>query len=357
MKKQIVLLGDAHLSFKNGNREIFEEMMSYLEKEVFTYLLKNKSKIEFIVWLGDLYDSRESVNVYVAQEVKKRIFDFLEKHEIKSYFIAGNHDLFFKDKDSHSALLLYDTKYEFVEIVMKNKIVEFAGKKIELCGYLSEPQKQANYLFGHFDIKTFKMNSSIESAEGLNPVFFSDYEKVKTGHYHFGSKKHNIEFVGSLFWLTKNDFGDIKKFQVIFDDFTEQNIYNNISPRFIKVNYNEKNSNAVITITGVEEFEKTFTYDEALRVIKNNYVLLTIEEYENVALLDEFKDKISKLYEVLNKKVITPNGQIRKQVTYSDLKTGISSYFDETTFPDNINISKIKNKSLELYEKALKEEK
>ena len=96
-----LLIGDCHFGVYSNSVNWLEKQLQFFNTQV-REVLDTKS-IDRVVFLGDLFDIRYSVNQQVGIEVKNLIRDLLTQYSnIEFYFIAGNQkipDSFVNDID------------------------------------------------------------------------------------------------------------------------------------------------------------------------------------------------------------------------------------------------------------------
>jgi hypothetical protein len=74
---------------------------------------------------------------------------------------------------------------------------------------------KADWLAGHLELIGFDVLRGVASHGGLNHSIFSRFEKVLSGHFHVGSQKDNIHYLGTQFEFFWSDAGDEKGFHVL----------------------------------------------------------------------------------------------------------------------------------------------
>jgi UDP-2,3-diacylglucosamine pyrophosphatase LpxH len=86
-----LLIGDCHFGTHSNNISWLQHQVNFFNTQVYD-ILENKD-IDRIVFLGDVFDVRYSVNTHIGIEVKK-IFRHLLSYGIPVYVVAGNHDYY-----------------------------------------------------------------------------------------------------------------------------------------------------------------------------------------------------------------------------------------------------------------------
>lgn len=247
----ILLFSDEHFGCNNNNKLIFEEQLLFFENQVFPYILQHK--IKDVISLGDVTDSRTTIDLYIQQELKQRFFQWFEKNKVTAHFLLANHSIYFKNVNTHhffkenfdhyNYVKYYDTitkfnvgKYVFgiVPWVMDNNVDD-----------LPKPN-EIDILLLHTDIKKFKMTKGIDCKNGFNPTDLKSYKMVLSGHFHLKQSMDNIHYLGNPYQKDWGCFGEDKGFYTLDDNFNLTFHLNEISPKFLKVIYSDKDGIQVI---------------------------------------------------------------------------------------------------------------
>jgi DNA repair exonuclease SbcCD nuclease subunit len=174
---------------------------------------------ETCFFLGDWNHNRAAINIQTlhfglsALERLSKAFD-------KVYFIAGNHDLFFRDKrDVHSVewakhlnnVVIVDDWFEEGNVVIAPWLVGEDWRQLE--------KKSGKYLFGHFELPHFILNAMIEMPDHgeLQVNHLSKFERVFTGHFHKRQHKGNVSYIGNAFPHNFADVGDDNRGMMILE--------------------------------------------------------------------------------------------------------------------------------------------
>jgi UDP-2,3-diacylglucosamine pyrophosphatase LpxH len=223
--KQIALITDLHFGVKKNSTLFLSSMISYFKNEFIPYLKSNGIKTIFM--LGDFFDSRESINVKIKNEVhslfKKDLCDF------NIYMLLGNHDIFYKTSiETHS--LKYIGEFSNVTVIEKPTELTVNGKKFLLVSWQIDdsilnysPVDKIDVCLGHFDINGFYLNKTTVFEGGFNPsFFFNNFKLTFSGHFHLYSeqamKDSKIVYIGTPYHLTRHDIGTDKGFIVLDTD-------------------------------------------------------------------------------------------------------------------------------------------
>ena len=285
-----LIIGDMHFGVKSNSVEWLTKQCTLLNTQV-TNIIK-KGDIQRIVFLGDVFDVRYSINQQVASEVKECIRKLAVLCESKGayiVFVAGNHD-YYSPLEEAARYNAYETVFgeEFTKI---HKNVYFVTKdplllddSLFLPWYWTENTDHFDdllyrYDFGidvlavycHADLQIWP-GARIASLKGI-PVY--------AGHIHFITEDPicNLYNLGACCALT---FGDVnqERYLYIAEDFKIiEKIPNTVTPKFVRL-YNDE-----IFTADKEVFDNSFvqlcisrkniekaTFTDQIKNLKNTYL-------------------------------------------------------------------------------------
>ena len=101
-----LVIGDMHFGVKSNSVEWLKKQCELLNTQV-TGIIK-EGNIERVVFLGDVFDVRYSINQQVASEVKECIRNLALLCASKNMyivFVAGNHDYYSSLEEAYQELL------------------------------------------------------------------------------------------------------------------------------------------------------------------------------------------------------------------------------------------------------------
>lgn len=295
--KKIIAITDIHFGVHSNSFEWFDRQYDYFKSFLIPILKDEESRNpgENVLWiLGDIFDSRQSLNLRIAWEVKKL---FLEISQIMPiHILVGNHDIYYLDSnDVTSVDFLADTN-DRIQVWKNPEVVKYHNTTMLIMPWRKSKQDieecvnthNADWLLCHCDINELKTNSkSIPVDYGVSPKIFEKFKRVLSGHIHFRQKHRNILMLGNNQHTTRADLGN-DKFVDFFDltqsyDKCHSEIINTHSPRFVKFNVTEllaKTKDELKRLTTNQlvdvEIDNTYLVDNS---VKCNVILKEIEEY------------------------------------------------------------------------------
>lgn len=262
---RVALFSDLHIGVHSNSPNWHQ--ISYEWAQWYTEMLRGL-QIKNVIFCGDFFHDRSSVNLdslKIGSDILALFADF------KLILIAGNHCSFYKDSARVNSLAPFR---HWPNIKVVDSCVEsftHMGQTWTLCpwGSLLRDMPESDIIFGHFEIRTFKMNSFRMCEEGLSirkilekaPLIFS-------GHFHFRDEREmeigRIIYVGNPFQTDLNDAGNEKGFYIIDENSKVDFVPNTHSPLIIKWKLTELISMPI---------------KEIANGIKKNNVRIDINEY------------------------------------------------------------------------------
>jgi DNA repair exonuclease SbcCD nuclease subunit len=330
--KRIAVTGDLHCG-KHQNSTIWHKITLDWAKW-FKEELESKG-INTILFLGDLFDVRSEVAVPTLQ-IAADIFHIWKDFNI--VIVIGNHDSALKHSSEINSVAVF-SGWQNIKVINNIESLNIGGKKCTFAnwGFDLEKLPESQYLFGHFEITTFKMNNYKICDKGVTPdELLKKAPLVFSGHFHHENSrkygKKSITYVGNPFEM---DFGDLgcRKGYYIVDFSTDKFEFfpNNISPIHVKVKSSE--------FTGKED-------------IKGKIVKLLIDQKISVDEVDKIVFKISNLqplqlsieYTYLDKALITDTADC--DLSGIDKKQAIEDFINLLDITDKKQLTEL---CLEIY--------
>lgn len=196
--------------------------------------LHNDDCIEFIQWfiktakdnncdtclfLGDYHNNRNSMNIKTMNYAVRGL-ELLSKGFTNTFFIPGNHDLFFKDRrDIHSVdwashipnITIINDWFCEGNVIIAPWLVGNDHKKIQ--------KLKGKYIFGHFELPGFLMNAQVRCPDTteLKNHEFEDFDHCFSGHFHKRQTSKNITYIGNAFPHNYSDAGDDERGMMILE--------------------------------------------------------------------------------------------------------------------------------------------
>jgi hypothetical protein len=97
-----------------------------------------------------------------------------------------------------------------------------------------------NYLFCHTNIRNLRFDGHRTVDEGLNLSDIQAFQRVYSGHIHWGQHRGNVTMVGNPYQMTRSDAGNEKGWYITDLETGEETFFeNNHSPKFVRVYLNK----------------------------------------------------------------------------------------------------------------------
>lgn len=283
---KIAVLNDTHCGIRNSSEVFLKNAADFYDNVFFPYCLENN--IKQIVHLGDYYDHRKYVNFKALNHNRKHFLDKLREYGMSMDIIPGNHDTYYKNtNDLNSLKELLGHFMNEIHIIMKPTVMDYDGFKLALLPWVTQENYnesmnfvkncKADWLGGHLELNGFEMMRGVKSQHGMDHTLFQRFEKVLSGHFHCGSIRDNIHYLGSQMEFFWSDAHDPKHFHVIDTTTRELERIRNPYTLFHRIRYDDER----------HDFTR---YD--LSQVDGKFVKIVVINKQDLFTFDQFVDKI-----------------------------------------------------------------
>jgi DNA repair exonuclease SbcCD nuclease subunit len=339
---KIAIITDTHFGARKGSKHLHDYFELFYKNIFFPSL--EEHQIDTVVHMGDIFDSRKSMDYQSLDWANKVVFDPLKKYKVHA--ITGNHDCYYKNTNDINSPELLLTDYPNIKTYSTAKEIKLGKLKVLLLPWInsenySESKKiiektTSRVVMGHLELNGFRATRGHMMETGMDINIFDKFEKVFSGHFHTRSENGKIFYLGNPYEMFWNDVNDPRGF-TIFDTET-------------------------LTHTPIDNPYKLFYniyYEDT------NYKLFNATEYENkiVKIIVRKKSKpkdfdkfIDKLYSVgVQDLKIIENFDIQENEDFDidedeNTLSILNRYIDESEFEYDKNI--IKGIFQDLYKQA-----
>lgn len=282
---KVAIINDTHCGIRNSSDVFLDNAEKFYDDVFFPYLLQNG--ISRIIHLGDVFDNRKFINFRALNRYRKSFLSRLREHGLHMDVIPGNHDTFFKNtNDLNSLKELLGHYMNEVTIHMEPSVLNLDGFKFAMLPWITPENRdkslefistcKADWLGGHLELKNFEVMRGVESHEGMDHKLFKRFEKVLTGHFHVGSERDNIKYVGTQMEFFWSDAGDAKGFHVLDTDTRELEKIHNPHTLFHKIVYDDSKTD----------------YSAFVPDVENKFVKIVVINKQDLFTFDRFVDRI-----------------------------------------------------------------
>ncbi len=231
-----IVFTDCHFGLRHNSKEHNQDIIDFLEWMISTAKAKGA---ETCIFMGDYHHHRNGVNA-LTQDYMIKGMQLLNDNFTKTYFLVGNHDLYFRENRSVTTAKFASL---FPNIVLVDKIITEGN--VSLIPWLVEEEwknvseLKSKYIFGHLELPGFKMNASIEMPDhgALNSTHFKNQDLVFSGHFHKRQTKGKVHYIGNPFGHNFGDVWDFERGAMFLEwDKEPEFIDYTAGPRFININ-------------------------------------------------------------------------------------------------------------------------
>jgi len=234
--KKAMVFTDMHLGLKNNSERHNKDCLAFA-----TWMVAKAKEegCETCLFLGDFHHHRASINLQTLNYSLK-VLEMLSNNFKNTYFIPGNHDLYYRDKrDIHGVewakhlpnITIVNDWFKEGDVAIVPWLVGDDYKKLTTI--------KAKYMFGHFELPHFKMNALVEMPDHgtVKSAQMANVGHVFSGHFHMRQQRENITYIGNCFPHNFSDAGDDQRGCMIlewdkeptFYKWDDQPLYQNIN--------------------------------------------------------------------------------------------------------------------------------
>ena len=356
---KVALITDTHFGVRNDSpvfHEYFERSMRFFFDEI------DARGIKHVIHLGDLFDRRKYLNYVTARSCRQTFLEQLEKRNIETHIIAGNHDTYWKNtNDVNSLDEMVTGKYDSIHTYIHPTSINLGGLDIQLMPWINSNNTEechrviantpAKVLMGHLEINGFELFKGIISDHGDDKDVFSRFRLVCSGHYHHKSTKGNINYLGAFMEHTWADYNDPRGFHIFDTDTLDLEFVQNPYNIFKMMVYDDKFDVPTRSDDMIKAIEK-IDYDK----FKDCYVKVVCLHRTNPYVFDMMIDRIYKaspidISVVEDTTYFTGEDEELERIEDGDTISLISNYIKCLTLP--VENAKMTDYMKDLYVEAI----
>ena len=205
--RKALIMTDLHLGLKSNSDLHNEDCVEFLKWAV---QVGKEQGCETCIVLGDYHNNRASMNLKTMTYAVQGL-ELLSDAFSQTFFIPGNHDLFFRDKRDVQSV-------SWAKHIPNIHIINRFFKEGDVCiapWLVGDEHKKilkmsGKYMFGHFELPHFLMNAMIAMPDhgDIQREHFEDFDRVFSGHFHKRQHGKNITYIGNCFPHNYGDAGD-----------------------------------------------------------------------------------------------------------------------------------------------------
>jgi len=235
-KKRVALFSDIHIGL-HGDSLVWHKVALDFADWFITIL--ERENIRDVIFCGDFFHYREEVNQTTLDCGTELLMKF---KKFNVFMTTGNHCCYYKNNSDIHSLKPFK-EWPNVTVFDNLETIEQYGKKISFCpwGTLVKDIPTSDIIFGHFEIKNFKINSIKICDHGEESANLLEKGKsIISGHFH--SRDHRKYENGEILYLGspfEQNFGEINHSKGVtildLETMDYEFIENTVSPKHIKI--------------------------------------------------------------------------------------------------------------------------
>lgn len=202
--KKAAVLTDVHFGRSGNSTQACEDNLAFLSW--FCEEAKRRG-CDVCLFLGDWFDNRHAIQVSTLNAALDGM-DLLNSKFAKTFWLPGNHDLFYRDRRDISSIQIA-RHHKNIEIVHDPLVTEECLLLPWLVGdeAKSIKTKRERYVFGHLEVPGFLMNARVEMPASASAIDVGrlDVEAIFSGHFHPRQRKGKVIYTGNIMPF---NFGD-----------------------------------------------------------------------------------------------------------------------------------------------------
>ena len=278
---RVAVITDTHYGARKGSTHLHNYFQLFYDNIFFPTL--EREKIDTVIHMGDIFDSRKSIDYQSLEWAKQVVFEPLRKYKV--YAITGNHDCYYKNTNHVNSPELLLNDYSNISTFSKATEINIGGLDILLLPWINSENydesleaiqnSKSKIAMGHLEINGFKATRGHMMEDGMDTDVFSKFNSVYSGHFHTRSTDGKIYYLGNPYEMYWNDVNDTRGFHIFDTDTIIHTPVNNPYKLFYNVYYED---------TPYQTFDST--------PYENKIVKVIVRKKTNPKQFQKFIDKL-----------------------------------------------------------------
>ena len=278
---RVAVITDTHYGARKGSTHLHNYFQLFYDNIFFPTL--EREKIDTVIHMGDVFDSRKSIDYQSLEWAKQVVFEPLRKYKV--YAITGNHDCYYKNTNHVNSPELLLNDYSNISTFSKATEINIDGLDILLLPWINSENydesleaiqnSKSKVAMGHLEINGFKATRGHMMEDGMDTDVFSKFNAVYSGHFHTRSTDGKINYLGNPYEMYWNDVNDTRGFHIFDTDTITHAPINNPYKLFYNVYYED---------TPYQTFDST--------PYENKIVKVIVRKKTNPKQFQKFIDKL-----------------------------------------------------------------
>lgn len=328
-----LVIGDVHFGIKSNSMTWLESHLKFFRTQVYDAI--ETEKPDRVIFLGDVFDIRYSINTVVGTNIKKLVREMLTKfNNCKFFFTAGNHDYYspqieFEEYNSYDFVFgeEFTNIHSNVKFITQQPLLD--NETLFLPWYWTEDEDRFSRVMQEYKgrFKLIYCHSDLSKWES-EKILAKSNALVISGHIHYpwSDKTNKLFNVGACNALTFNDVNSERYIYVVENNVLMKAIENMTTPKFYRYfneeifTLSEENfTNASVQLCINTENINKARYIERIKEIKTTYMsndikVVKIDDITGIASgSTDFNTNIQEYIEKNIPDYLTPKYQFIKQ--------------------------------------------
>jgi len=280
------MITDLHFGVRGDSKIWHQHFEEFYTNQFIPYLKENDIQTLFI--LGDVFERRKQIGFDTLEVIRRVLFDAIPCKNV--YFLAGNHDVAYKNTNDLCGLELLLTDYPQFKLFKEPEVITVDGVGVLMLPWINKENMtrstvmvmdaDVRFVMSHLELKGFEFSRGVQSEHGhIDVELLNRFEGVFSGHYHHKSSKGSIHYLGTPYELTWTDYDDPRGFHVLDD--SGLNFIENPKTIFMQLIYDDSNPKTV----------ESFMKDERLR-LDGLYVKIIVKGKHKPKMFERFVDHV-----------------------------------------------------------------
>ena len=329
---KLAIITDTHYGARKGSKHLHDYFELFYKNVFFPSL--EEHKIDTVVHMGDIFDSRKAIDLQSLEWAKRVVFEPLKKYKV--HLAIGNHDCYYKNTNNVNSPQLLLKSYPNIHTYSEPIEIKLDKLKVLFLPWINSENfnetkeliesTDAKIAMGHLELNGFRATRGHLMETGMDIDIFNKFEKVFSGHFHTRSNDGKIYYLGNPYEMFWNDVNDPRGFTIFDTETLTHTPINNPYKLFYNIYYEDTN----YKLFDAREYE-------------NKIVKVIVRHKSSVKNFEKFIDK---LYQVgVQDLKIVENFDIQENADFDvdedeNTLSILSRYIDESEFEYDKNIIK-----------------
>ena len=244
---KVAIITDTHYGARKGSKHLHDYFELFYKNVFFPSL--EEHKIDTVVHMGDIFDSRKAIDLQSLEWAKRVVFEPLKKYKV--HLAIGNHDCYYKNTNNVNSPQLLLKSYPNIHTYSEPIEIKLDKLKVLFLPWINSENfnetkeliesTDAKIAMGHLELNGFRATRGHLMETGMDIDIFNKFEKVFSGHFHTRSNDGKIYYLGNPYEMFWNDVNDPRGFTIFDTETLEHTPINNPYKLFYNVYYDDTN--------------------------------------------------------------------------------------------------------------------